>query len=214
MARAILLDWNNTLSVSKFWEHWIEDPLHRDHYTQICNLLGHEKLADQVYEWERGGMTSEDVIALVAKKLKLDFDDVLGSLKLSSKRSKLIEPEILDYVKKAKRLGYMVGIATDNMDTFTRWTAPALKLEDHFDVLLNSADIGATKFDLHRDGTLKFFRQFMAEYNLKPRDIILIDDCQKLEQVVKPAGIDFRRVTTNTTAAAHLERVLAHSLVY
>ena len=213
MQNAIFLDWYNTLSENTFWEHWLEDETRRSHYQQIQRFLFNDN-GRLVNDWMRGLHSSEDIAEYVAKNVGLTTEEALNDLKLSSRQQTLVEPEILVLVGRAKKLGYTVGIATDNMDSFSRWTVPSLKLDRHFDVILNSANLGALKSDRQSDGSLKFFKEFMYQNALDPEDVVLIDDSLHLEPILLEEGIDFRRVTKTQSAADHLEKILKRTLIY
>ncbi len=70
-------------------------------------------------------------------------------------------------------------IATDNMDTFTRFTVPALRLSEHFDGILNSFERGVLKQDIDEQNPdrIPFFDEYLREYNLQCEDVVLTDDC-------------------------------------
>ena len=206
MAKAILLDWDKTLCVSRFWEHWQQ--LYPVHHETVQQRLFKENRA-LVHDWMRGKYRSEDIAQFLSSHLHAQPKDILSELQESCRGMKLIAPKILDYVAVARTRGIWVAIATDNMDTFSRWTVPALNLRSHFDRIINSADIGALKKDLSPSGSLNFFQSFFNDFGLQPSDCVLIDDGHTLGGIVEQVGMQYRLVDDQHTALNHMRALLA-----
>src|SRR6266566_1007325 len=121
----IFLDWDGTLSVSKFWGHW-ESARTQDH------RLIQEKLfrtrPDVIVSWMRGQMTCEECLNLLSHEVGIERDTMLAALEQSCRTMRFVAPEVPRLVAELRNQGLKVVIATDNMDTFSRWTVPALNL--------------------------------------------------------------------------------------
>lgn len=73
------------------------------------------------------------------------------------------------------RSNYETVLITDNMDCFTRFTAPAQKLNSFFDAIVNSFE--NKKLKEHRDGEI--FLQLAKKDNRTIGNCILLDNSKK-----------------------------------
>ncbi len=183
--KTIFLDWDGTLSVSRFWQHWaIERP---DAYAAIQrHLFG----SNMVEPWMRGRYSAEERVATIAPKLGLAPALILKELTESCRRMTLIDPEVSVLIAALRSRGVSVVIATDNMDTFRRWTMPALGLDTLVDDVLDSHTLGYLKRDIASDGRSLFFGSYLASAGLKSGESVLLDDGAH-NRVVQTVGIDF-----------------------
>lgn len=209
----ILLDWYRTLSTSLFWEHWSvsPDPALRDAAARLAHALFGTR-NDLIDPWLRGQLSAEQVLERLAPTTAVDPALALRGLAEGCAGMHLLSPRILAQVERLRAHGVAVGIATDNMDTFTRWTVPALGLDRWFDPILNSAERGALKGDpLDDAGASPFFGPLLA--GLGPdASVFLIDDSAEIASVVEEAGIVFCHVSAQRSAGSWLD-VLAGSLL-
>ncbi len=90
------------------------------------------------------------------------------------------------------------------MDSFTRWTATSLSLDNHFDGVLNSYDIKALKEDFSENGKSLFFSQFLAKNNFDPQECILIDDSNDVDNRINIFGIQYLKIEKSS----ELEEIL------
>jgi FMN phosphatase YigB (HAD superfamily) len=189
--KVIFIDWDGTLSGSRFWEHWLdEDP---DSYNKIQQdlFIGN---GGMVQDWMRGYIAAEQVVSEVAQRTGLDYQYLLHGLEESCKSMVLTHSNILDLIKAKRDQGLKVVVATDNMDTFHRWTVPAMKLEHHFDGILTSVEAGALKEDMAEDGSSLFFHHYLNQNAIEPGQSLLIDD-RDMGQVASKLGMNFTQVT-------------------
>ncbi|MAG59732.1 hypothetical protein CMO96_03005 [Candidatus Woesebacteria bacterium] len=115
---------------------------------------------------------------------------------------KLVSEEIPTLVKKLRGKKVKVVIATDNMDSFTRWTAPALNLKPIFDEILSSHELKVTKSAFGKNGESLFFKDYFRKNNIKPQETVLIDDGEDKENRLGRLGIDYRRIKALGLVAA------------
>ncbi|MCR4323171.1 MAG: HAD family hydrolase, partial [Candidatus Azambacteria bacterium] len=85
---------------------------------------------------------------------------------------------LLKIIQDLRKSGIKCVIATDNMDTFRRWTIPGMNLKKYFDDFLISNELKNMKFDIDRkNNIIPFFDSYLKENNLNYGDVALIDDC-------------------------------------
>jgi FMN phosphatase YigB (HAD superfamily) len=169
----VFIDWHKTLSTSRFWQPG-----------PGCRL-GAEELASAaryvfsrpglVRQWMAGAAAADDVCAVAAAGLGLQRRDLLADLEHSCRRMEFYDPSVVQALRLLRRRSVAVVLATDNMDTFRRWTVPALGLHGLFDSILDSATIGALKDDL-TGGRSPFFGPWLGQRGIASSAALLLDD--------------------------------------
>src|SRR5690348_9680988 len=135
--KVIFFDWDGTISMSRFWQQ-LENPNHSHHgILQFTDNLLFGENKDLVRSWMVGSVTSEEVVQEISKISGIDENIIFSELELSCRSMKPVASNLFELIARV-RAKSIVSIATDNMDTFTRWTIPSLNLEKHFDGVLNS----------------------------------------------------------------------------
>lgn len=174
--KCVFIDWHNTLSASRFWGHLEEAaPEGRQLFRRIeVSLYGN--LTGLLVPWMRGGLTTEDVMGAIARDAGLDYDLVLREFIVGCRRMRFVDAAIIGLVLAIKARGRRVVIATDNMDSFARWTTPSLGLADLFDDILSSAELGGMKGDVDEQGRSIFFDDYLGRCAIGPGESVLIDD--------------------------------------
>lgn len=187
--RVVFIDWGGTLSNTRFWGHW--EKLKPERYSFIQQyLFGTNK--EVVRSWMRGELSAEEISRTLGEAMSVSEHELLKELKSSCQQLKFIEPTVIQAIEKIRLKGTKVVIATDNMDTFSRWTVPALKLHEHFDDILISHSLSAIKNDAKIDGSSKFFSAYLNNNQLSPEETILFDDGASY---IKDFGIKYVEVT-------------------
>jgi FMN phosphatase YigB (HAD superfamily) len=184
--KVIFIDWFNTLSTSLYWDHWKENGLH-DKFAIVQSEIFNNN--DDYIKWMKGKHVSEDIIKKVRHKVGISSKQMLQDLEFSSKTLKYIKNDIPRKIFLLKKFGYKVVLATDNMDAFSRWTVPALKLDELFDDILNSYHLGVLKNETAKNKSL-FFDDYLKKNKIKKGQSILVDDSLD-SKVVEKHGIDF-----------------------
>ena len=96
-----------------------------------------------------------------------------------------IDHDLLNFAKKQSILGRKIAIATNNMDIFSSITMPYHKLNETFNVIVNSADYGLLKAD--QDG--KIFDIVMKKIGINDfKSVLLIDDSLKVKLLFEAKG--------------------------
>jgi FMN phosphatase YigB (HAD superfamily) len=212
--RTVFLDWNGTLSVSRFWGH-LQEPDHElSHvFPRIeATLFKPKSSLWYVHEpWMRAQMNSEDVVELLAKEIKLEPEKVLQELILSCQNMQFVSDQVPALVNKIRGKGLIVVIATDNMDSFNRWTVPAMGLDEIFDDILVSYDLRGLKGDLDQNGRSLFFNEYLKRHQLLPGESILIDDSKSNSEVAERLGIIYHQIPFGGGLVSKLEEIAANS---
>lgn len=190
--QAILVDWNRTLSFSRFWGHIKETD--QELFNSIeTQLFKDDK--DLVDSWMRGGVTSERVIELVTLNLKLNFNDIFKEFVRSCENMEFSSSKIPQIIEMVKGHGIKTYIFTDNMDSFDRWTVPSMKLDEIFDGVINSYNVGGLKNDINEKGKNLFLEELGKRNLAVPQRLILFDDNPNTINTFKRMGVDSRLVT-------------------
>jgi FMN phosphatase YigB (HAD superfamily) len=189
--KVIFIDWDGTLSKSRFWEHWQrEDP---ESYNKIQQAFFVENI-NMFNDWMRGYISAEQIVSEIVSLTGYDYHHLMAELEKSCRAMVFTHPEVLDAIQAKRRQGIKVVLATNNMDTFDRWTVPSLKLEQYFDDILNSAERGALKEDITEDNRSLFFDHYLSRNAIRPNETLLIDD-RDLAKPIQEIGIHFMKVT-------------------
>lgn len=204
--KVIFLDWDGTVSGSRFWGQWANDTEHAHIYHLIQERFFKAE-PQTVSDWMRGNWTAEEITKKIGKDISVPQGKLLNGLRESCRQMQFFNNSILPVVKRLRDNGAMVVVATDNMDTFTRWTAPALRLNHHFDAILCSHMLKALKKDKNAKGSSKFFEAFLTKNKIDPTSTILVDDGAH-NAVVKDFGMRFIQVTQQSPAESILGSVL------
>ncbi len=121
--KAIFVDWNGTLSHSRFWERWAHDEKKRDDYKRIQHVLfEHPEGKLFIKEWMLGSKVTAHVLQYLHSKTNIPLAELESELRYSAENMDFSDPMVIDKVQILRNLGVKVVIATDNMDTFRLWT--------------------------------------------------------------------------------------------
>lgn len=205
--KVVFIDWSQTLSSSKFWGH-LQVVTHPYHglFKKIQDSLFTENnwLLDH---WMRGRLSSEEVIGLISTRTKIEKCLLFGEFVRSCRKMQFDTPDALGLVDQLRSGGVKVVIATDNMDSFRRWTIPALKLGDKFDEILDSFSLKAMKKDLGTSGESLFFGSYLRRLNLSYEQSVLIDDSKTTGDIVRRLGMKYLQVEKSLDLPAILMRI-------
>jgi FMN phosphatase YigB (HAD superfamily) len=206
--KVVFLDWNKTLSNSLFWEQ-LSDKKHPFHHleSQIINWL-FVKNNYLIKSWMRGKITSEEICNKISQDLGVDFQTIFSELVESCLNMQYCDPLIPELIKQIRSKDIKAVIATDNMDTFKRFTVSAMKLQDHYDDILISSELGFVKDD-YENGTALFFDKFMSEKGLKYQDCLLLDDSVNSMTILKKIGIQAIHIYDSAQLVKELKNLIA-----
>jgi FMN phosphatase YigB (HAD superfamily) len=187
--RVVFVDWHKTLSTSLLWEQRSGcRPSPGDSARVERYVFSRAELLPQ---WMLGEVAAEDVCTSAAGRLGLAAADLLADLKRGCSRMKFDDLASVDALRAIREQGIKVVLATDNMDTFPRWTVPALQLHGIFDAILDSASLGVLKDDLV-GGLSPFFGPWLSDQRVLPSEAVLVDDTPPASAAA--IGLETRRV--------------------
>lgn len=160
--------------------------------------------------WLRGQLTSEEVIASICQGTDFDAALVLKELMVSCQRMKLVAETIPASIASLRAKGIRAVIATDNVDTFHRWTVPSLGLYDIFDGILSSHQLQALKEDKDQGGQSLFFSNYLQTHHIGPGESLLLDDGDgRFGNIIRQFGIDYQHIEPGRGLPPALQTLLA-----
>jgi len=201
MSKIIFLDWNKTLSYSRFWQHWESGTNEYNSYSKpIIESLFNDN-NEMIIDWMKAKYNSNQICDFLSRKVGLSSHIILKELEYSCKNMVLCDPQIPDLISKLRESGSKVYVATDNMDTFRKFTIPSMSLGQLFDDFLISYELKASKIDtIDVDKKSAFFHEFMYQNDFDYHDCILLDDCADKSDLYKLWGLE----TININSPVHL----------
>ncbi len=149
---------------------------------------------DAFNEWMRGRLTSRQISDMISADVQRESDYVLQELHKSCELLLVDIPEIVDEILRLRRGGARVVLATDNIIDFSNITVSAQNLNDVFDGVLNSAELGVLKSDKHGG----FFDEYLRRYDIDTSEAVLIDDSDKVEAALTKHPLRQIKVTGAT----------------
>lgn len=162
--QAVFIDFDGTICMDRYWRS-----LPAEQHSALQSLLFGEdpKLAN---DWMRGNYTAEDVNQYAAEKLGIPYDE-LWQCFVSDCKTMYVSPELLAQLAVVRKTHVLV-LMTGNMDSFHRFTVPALELENHFDYISNSYYERKHKTDINGE----LFTDWSSKLQIPLSKIHLIDD--------------------------------------
>jgi len=211
--KVIFFDWNLTLSMSRFWqqlEH-IEHP-HHDWHQRIIDVLFSKK--KMISQWMRGDIDVSEVVNYISNKTGYNKNNIKNYLIESCEQMQLVDSSILDLVKKLRSKGIFCVIATDNMDVFSLYTVPALKLDNYFDDIINSFDKKILKYDfVNNDSSdISFFNDYLKNKDISYDQAVLIDDSPDESGLYKKNGFDIKLVKDKNDIISFLQKMIKNEI--
>jgi phosphoserine phosphatase len=174
--KMIFIDWYKTLSNSLFWEH-LQDKNHRHNkHLEVIEKSMFRNNRHLINPWMRGEYTAEDIAQILSQDSGVAQDIILDELAESCRQMKYVSDEIPELINKIRNKNIKVVVATDNMDTFERFTMPAMKLNELFDDFLISYSLKLLKRDI-QENSIPFFDEYLNKNSLTYQDTVLLDDC-------------------------------------
>jgi FMN phosphatase YigB (HAD superfamily) len=207
MVKTLFIDWGQTLSISRFWSQLSEanHPYHYYHEIIIDWLFN--KNCQLVEQWMLGAVTAEQVCHELALKNGLNQSVIFKTLQESCQQMSLCFPELPKIVSQIKQKGLKVVIATDNMDTFRRFTIKSLGLDKIFDDFLISCELKALKYSTKND-RITFFDQFLEANNLSYNEVELLDDSLDKSGVYQKLGFKIKLIKNSNGLLKNLKSYL------
>jgi len=193
MKPILFIDFDGTLCHDRFWKNLDARDLNKLQkflFTKDSQLLK---------EWMRGRLSSERIVEICSKDLSIPYD-YLWRIFVEECKTMKVPKESLDRIS-SLRLSFYTVLITDNMDSFSRFTAPSLNLNRYFDIIANSADSGILKLD--NDGFI--FKTISAKLQSPLSVSILFDDSLKTCELFATLGGKSNLVTKSKDLLFYLK---------
>lgn len=196
MSKTLFIDFDGTLCHDRFWRSL--DPVLMEKVQQSLFLDDKSVVSD----WMNGAYTSEDINKKLADDLGIEYS-FLWDVFVKDCQNMKVENAVLGQLKKLRN-SYKIVLVTDNMDCFDRFTLPALKLDEYFDVIVNSFNKRVSK----NENNGQLFRDVIERVGSNPADSILIDNSEKSCSVFQNLGGTSFLVTKEKPLAYWLNKVI------
>lgn len=92
--------------------------------------------------------------------------------------------DLIDIYQKYRKKNVKVVITSDNMDVFSEQTVPYNKLNNYFDEIYNSSDLGYLK----ETNDFELYRNLAKTNSLELDEVLIVDDTEKLINNAKDLG--------------------------
>jgi FMN phosphatase YigB (HAD superfamily) len=197
MTKPILfIDFYKTLNHDAYWRSLLPEELQ-----EVQGFLFHSGTT-LVDDWMRGDYTAEQINKILSDNLKISYGRLWNTFvaDCESMTIPITTLETINYLRKK----YYIILLTDNMDNFTRFTCPALNLNNYFNAISNSYDQRLLKTD--NDGEI--FLKYVKEQNANIKDCILLDDSQKIYDTFTNLGGTAHLITPEKDIAYHLQKLI------
>lgn len=164
MKPVLFIDFDGTLCHDRFWRSVdVETSLKIQGF-----LFGEDRSI--LRGWMRGEYSAEDVHRILSEKLDIPFDSLWNAF-VHECETMNVSADTLRFIS-TLREKYHTVLMTDNMDSLTRFTVPALDLYRYFDAIENSFENKRLK----NDDNGKAFVDVAQRLGASIEQSILVDD--------------------------------------
>ncbi len=170
------MDFDGVLCYERYWRS-----LPPVQHEQVQELLFRQDTT-LVNEWMRGKYSAEQINRIVSENLGIPFGE-LWDIFVQDCQTMSVSEEVLRSIGRLRKQ-YVVILLTGNMDSFSMFTEPRLRLKQCFDIVSNSFEEGLHKTDNEGELFLKYADKFKADL----RDCIAIDDSRRVHQIFSKLG--------------------------
>lgn len=172
----LFCDFDGTICFDKYWKS-----LPIKAYEQVQEILFRSDKT-VVNNWMRGNYDAEKVNQQLAERIGMPFEE-LWKLFVNDCNTMRVDQDILEKIGMLRKL-FTTILITDNMDSFSRFTVPALKLYDYFDHISNS--FYEKKYKTDNEGEI--FLDYCKKLQAPIEKSMLFDDSPGVCQVFKNLG--------------------------
>ena len=170
MTKAIVFDFFGTICLDLYWT-WLKIHVpdlesRRRYFQELSNQL------------DLGKITREQFARTLSAKTGVAEEDVLVQMD----KGILIDPELVELIKALKK-NYKIGLLSNSNAHWLREILKNYKLDTLFDAIVISQEVGFIK--PHRE----IFEITLKELELKPEEIVFIDDREKNTKAAEEQGI-------------------------
>ena len=203
--QVVFIDWNKTLSYSRFWQQ-LEDESH-PYFEQgkkiFAFLFGERRVL--LVPWMRGAIQTNQILDEISGATGVPLSVIRDELVESCMKMQFVFPDLPELILRIQKSGTKCVVATDNMDTFRRYTIDSMRMHNIFDDFLLSNELGVLKFDRNpQEEGIPFFDCYLKKNGLEYQDVVLIDDCID-DGTYERKGFCILQVTSPQSFREHLE---------
>lgn len=191
--RTAYIDFDGTICHDRYWRS-LPSPEYA-HVQQLLFVDNRQRVAD----WMRGQYTAEEINRFVSHETGLDYE-YLWRIFVNDCQTMHVSHETLALIA-ALRQQFHVVLITGNMDSFSRFTVPALNLEQYFDQIVNSWEEGMLKTDHDGRSFLKYLQGNIA-------DAVLLEDSAGSCETFRSLGGTAYQVTKENPVDEYLQQLL------
>jgi len=179
----------------------------KTHYAPLIKSMNLDKkkyfdsYKKHVYGASRGKITSNKMILLIAKDLKINGKELYNNWTKYKKKSIKKNVELEKYIKKLKKEGYKVGSMSGVLDLHYKLFKEK-KIYDVFDFNICSFKTGYNKPDIG------IYKLLLKRLKISPQEIVFIDDVKKCIIPAKKLGIKTILYKNNKQLFKALKKVL------
>ncbi len=185
MIKPILFcDFDGTICHDRYWSS-----LPAEQYDQVQKLLFRDDTS-RVNDWMRGKYTAEQINEWLSEQTGMPYKELWGVF-VADCESMKVSTETLEKLS-SLRDHYTVILMTGNMDSFSRFTAPILRLQNYFDQISNSYHEGKHK----TDNGGEIFKEYTGRLGVPLSECVVLDDSQSVCDTFELLGGKAYRVTS------------------
>jgi len=195
MKPVLFIDFDGTLCHDRFWRS-----LPQEDFAKVQELLFKDDTT-LLEEWMLGKRTAEEVNRFLAEQMGMPYEK-LWELFVRDAETMRVPQGALAQIA-ALRDRYTIVLITVNMDSFDRFTVPALELDAYFDSISNSYHEGLFK----NDSGGEVFRKYLEMYQAPVEHSFLIDDSTAACATFTALGGTAYQVTPEKGVTHHLAQI-------
>ncbi len=193
----LFCDFDGVLCHDKYWQS-----LPPEENRLIQNLLfGEDRTI--VNDWMRGKYSAETINEMISQNTGIPYDRLWATFVSDCQTMRIVDGALEKIL--CLRNQFSIILITGNMDSFTRFTLPALKLDQYFDLISNSFYEGKLKTD--NDGQI--FLDFTDKFNTNIASCFVLDDSPNVCAIFEKLGGQALLVTSKYDLVYHLNNLLA-----
>lgn len=171
--KVVFIDWDGTLCFDRLWKSLRDKETGDLEFTKAVDEIFFGTDKKLVKDWMYDLMDSERANRILSEKTGKNFDE-LWNVFVEDCRQMSFDPHLRQKVLDLRKFAEVV-LVTGNMDCFSRFTVPSLGLDQVFDRILNSSEMGFLKTE--QDG--ETFLSFLRPLGLSIKDAYLVEDSEK-----------------------------------
>ena len=181
--RALISDFDGVLC-SDYFYHTMEHS-HPEIYEKINKEIFRNS-RPIIRAWMRGGITYRDVHKIMSANYQISTDFLEKEL-INSVKKMVLNKYLLSFIEKIRKQGVKTALLTDNMDVFDKFFVSHTNIDQYFDLIISSA----RKRQLKADNEGELVDWTISKLKVKPEQVVMIDDGEKIGKIVQKKNIPF-----------------------